>query len=38
MGEIGWGKLDLALVDKAILSKSLIQLPADGWHYSLTIV
>ena len=26
-----WGKLGLALVDKDKLSKSLIQLSADGW-------
>ena len=26
-----WGKLDLALVDKDKLSKSLIQLSADEW-------
>ena len=26
-----WGKLGLALVGKAMLSKSLIQFSADGW-------
>ena len=26
-----WGKLSLALVDRAMLSKSLIQLSVDGW-------
>jgi len=26
-----WGKLDLVLVGKAMLSKSLIQYSADGW-------
>jgi len=27
-----WGKLGLALVGKAILSKSLIKFSADGWR------
>ena len=26
-----WGKLSLALVDKVLISKTLIQLSADGW-------
>ena len=28
-----WGKLSLALVGKAMLSKSLIQFSVDGWSY-----
>ena len=28
-----WGKLGLALVGKAMISKSLIQLFDDGWGY-----
>ena len=30
-GGIEWGKLGLALVGRALLSKARIQLSADGW-------
>ena len=30
-GVIEWGKLGLALVGRALLSKARIQLSADGW-------
>ena len=33
-----WGKLGLALVGRALLSKALIQLSADGWGYSPSLV
>ena len=33
-----WEKLGLALVGKAVLSKSLIQLSADGWGYATSLL
>ena len=33
-----WGNLGLALLGKAMLSKSLIQFSVDGWGYSLPVV
>ena len=33
-----WGKLGLALVGRATLSKSLIELSADGWGCALFLL
>ena len=33
-----WEKLDLALVGRALLSKALIQLSADGWGCTPSLV
>ena len=33
-----WKKLDLALVGKVLLNKALIQLSADGWGYTPSLV
>ena len=33
-----WEKLDLALVDRALLRKALIKLSADGWGCTLSLV
>ena len=33
-----WEKPGLALVGRALLSKALIQLSADGWGYSPSLV
>ena len=33
-----WGKLDLALEGRAMLSKSLIQLSIDGWGCALPLL
>ena len=37
MGGAGCGKLGLVLVDRAMLSKSLIQLSADRWGSLLVV-
>ena len=34
----GDGKNGLVLVDRALLSKALIQLSADGWGYTPSLV
>ena len=33
-----WEKLDLALVDRALLRKALIKLSADGWGFTPSLV
>ena len=33
-----WGKLGIALVGGAMLSKSLIQFSADGWAYAPSLL
>ena len=38
MGGIGWEKLGLALVGRALLSKALVQLYADGWDCTPSLV
>ena len=37
-GDWLWEKLDLALVGRALLSKALIQLSADGWGGTPSLV
>ena len=33
-----WEKLGLSLVGRALLSKALIQLSADGWGFTLSLL
>ena len=38
MGGTGWEKLGLALVGRTLFSKALVQLYADGWDYTPSLV
>ena len=38
MGETEWEKLGLALLGRILLSKALIQLSADGWGCTTSLV